>query len=348
MTVRYHARGARMVPEYMCQSRNIQRGRPVCQQIAGSALDDAIGMLLVETVTPLTLEVALAVQKELESRCDETERFRLQEVERARYQSDLARRRFMQVDPDNRLVAGSLEAEWNQALRALAEAKERYEEQRQADRAGFNDEQRAAIMALAKDFPRLWNDPHTPQREHKRMARLLIADVTLLKGKDLRAQVRFNGGATHTLTLALPKPAWMLRQTSATVITEINRLLDEHTEGEIAHLLNRQGTISGAGKRFNRMMVTRIRSNYGLESRYSRLQARGLLTVHEIAAHHDVSPATANVWRRAGLLKAHRYNDKGQCLFEQSGPDAPIKYQYQRKNRVKSASSKAALNSRNS
>src|ERR1700681_3599455 len=115
--------------------------------------------------TPLTLEVALAVQKELESRCDETERFRLQEVERARYQSDLARRRFMQVDPDNRLVAGSLEAEWNQALRALAEAKERYEEQRQADRAGFNDEQRAAIMALAKDFPRLWNDPHTPQRE---------------------------------------------------------------------------------------------------------------------------------------------------------------------------------------
>ena len=227
MTVRYHARGARMVPEYMCQSRSIQRGRPACQQIAGGALDDAIGMLLVETVTPLTLEVALAVQKELESRCDEIERLRLQEVERARYQSDLARRRFMQVDPDNRLVAGSLEAEWNQALRALAEVKERYEKQRQADRAGFNDEQRAAIMALAKDFPRLWNDPHTPQRERKRMARLLIADVTLLKGNDLRAQVRFSGGATHTFTLARPKPAWMLRQTSETVITEINRLLGE-------------------------------------------------------------------------------------------------------------------------
>ena len=78
-------------------------------------------------------------------------------------------------------------------------------------------------------------------------------------------------------------------------------------------------------------MVARIRSNYGLESRYSRLRARGLLTVHEIAAHLDVSPATAKVWRRAGLLRAHRYNDKGQCLFEQCGPDAPIKYQWQRK-----------------
>jgi len=208
----------------------------------------------------------------------------------------------MQVDPDNRLVAGALEAEWNQALCALAEVKARYDKQRQADRAGFNDEQRAAIMARAKDFPRLWNDPHTPQRE--RMARRLIADVTPLKGNDLRAQVRFSGGATHTFTLARPKPAWMLRQTSATVITEINRLLDEHTEGGVAHLLNRQGTISGEGKRFNRTMVARIRSNYGLASRYSRLRARGLLTLHEIAAHLDVSPATTKVRRRAGLLRA--------------------------------------------
>lgn len=348
MTVRYHARGARTVPDYICQSRSIQRAQPVCQQIAGGALDDVIGMLLVETVTPLTLEVALGVQKELESRCDETERLRLQEVERARYQSDLARRRFMQVDPDNRLVAGSLEAEWNQALRALAEAKERCEKQRQVDRAGINDEQRAAIMALAKDFPRLWSDPHTPQCERKRMARLLIADVTLLKGNDLRAQVRFNGGATRTLTLARPKPGWMMRQTSATVITEIDRLLNEHTEEEIAHLLNSQGMISGEGKRFNRGMVARIRSNYGLASRYSRLRGRGLLTVHEIAAHLDVSPATAKVWRRAGSLRAHRYNDKGQCLFERVGPDAPMKYQWQRNNRVKSTPSKATPNSRNS
>jgi hypothetical protein len=133
------------------------------------ALDDAIGKLLIDTVTPLTLEVALAVQTELESRCDETERLRSHEVERARYQSDQARRRFMHVDPGNRLVADTLEAEWNQALRTLADAKERYEKQRQSDRAGLTDEQRAAIMALATDFPRLWNDPHTPQRERKRM-----------------------------------------------------------------------------------------------------------------------------------------------------------------------------------
>ena len=114
MTERYHQRGGCLVPEYMRQARSIQRGRRVCQQIPGAALDVAIGKLLVDTVTPLTLEVAFAVQTELENRCDEAERLHLQEVERAGYQSDLARLRFMRVDPSNRLVADSLEAEWNQ------------------------------------------------------------------------------------------------------------------------------------------------------------------------------------------------------------------------------------------
>src|SRR5215475_3122277 len=183
-------------------------------------------------MTPLTLDVALAVPKELESRGEETERLRLQEIERARYRAELARRRFMNVDPDNRLVADSLEAEWNQALRALADAKDHCEKQSEADRAGLSDAQCAAIAALAKDFPRLWNDPHTPQRERKRMA-LLIADVTLLKDKELRVQVRFNGGTTHTITLHLPRSAWMLRQTSDTVVREIDRLLNGHTDAEI-------------------------------------------------------------------------------------------------------------------
>jgi hypothetical protein len=120
--------------------------------------------------TPLP---TLAVRTELESCCDETERLRSHEVERTHYQSDQARRRFMHVDPGNRLVADTLKAEWNHALRALADAKERYEKQRQSDRAGLTNEQRAVV--LATDFPRLWNDPYTPQRERKRMARLLIA-----------------------------------------------------------------------------------------------------------------------------------------------------------------------------
>lgn len=331
MTIRYHVRGDRRVPDYMCQRRGIKTGQPICQLVNGGPVDEAIGKLLVDAVTPVTLEVALAVQKELESRCDESDRLRHQEVERARYEADLARRRFMHVDPGNRLVADSLEAEWNQTLRALSEAQERYEKQKQTDGTALSDKQRASILALAKDFPRLWHDPRTPDRERKRMVRLLIADVTLLKGTDIRAQVRFNGGATHTLHLSPPKSAWQLRKSAPAVIAEVDRLLEDHTEAEIAELLNRQGLMSGMGKRFHRLIVRRIRSDYRLKSRYARLRARGLLTISEMAKRRHVCQTTIKLWRRAGLLAAHRYDDKGQYLFESPGADAPVKHQRQDK-----------------
>jgi hypothetical protein len=247
-------------------------------------------------------------------------------------------------DPDNRLVADSLEAEWNQALRALTNAQERYEKQRQADHAGLDDQQRHSIMALAKDFPRLWNDPHTPDRERKRMARLLIADVTLLKGSDVCAQVRFNGGATHTLHVPVDKPAWMLRQTPPTVVAAIDRLLAEHTDGETAQLLNDQGLTSGEGKRFHRIIVTRIRVSYGLPSRYDRLRARGMLSLDEIAKQFGVCPGTIKIWHQAGLLVAHRYDDKGQCFFEPPGANGPVKYAHQRKTPARSGITKANTN----
>jgi DNA invertase Pin-like site-specific DNA recombinase len=331
MTIRYHIRGNRRVPDYVCQRRGIRTAQPICQLVNGGPVDEAIGQLLVDAVTPVTLEMALAVQKELESRCDESDRLRRQEVERARYEADLARRRFMHVDPGNRLVADSLEAEWNQTLRAVSEAQERYEQQKQADGAAVSDQQRANIMALAKDFPRLWKDPRTPDRERKRMARLLIADVTLLKGADIRAQVRFNGGATRTLHLSPPKTAWQLRKSAPVVVAEVDRLLDNHTEAEIAQLLNRKGLTSGMGKRFHRLIVRRIRSVYRLKTRYTRLRARGLLTIPEIAKLLHVCQTTIKLWRRAGLLTAYRYDDKDQYLFERPGSGAPAKYQRQDK-----------------
>jgi DNA invertase Pin-like site-specific DNA recombinase len=333
MTVRYHVQGTRRVPDYMCQRHGIEHGRPVCQHVHGGELDDAVGRLLVETVTPVTLEVALAVQEELDSRSEERDRLHRQEFERALYEADLARRRYMQVDPANRLVADSLESEWNHALRALAEAQDCYEKKREADHAGLDDKQRARIMALARDFPRLWNDPRTPDRERKRMARLLIADVTLLKGADICVQIRFNGGATHTLHVPLSMPAWILRQTPRAVVAEMDRLLDEYTEGETAEQLNRQQLISGWGKRFNSRMITRIRLSHGLPSHHDRLRARGMLTQDEIAERLDVAPTTVKCWRRAGLLVAHRYDDKGGYLFEPPGADAPVKFQHQGKTR---------------
>ncbi len=214
MTVRYHSRRGQLFPDYVCQREGIEHGQPICQHIPGSNIDEAVGDLLVEAVTPVTLEVALAVQQELQSRLDEADRLRQQQVERARYEAELAQRRYLRVDPDNRLVADSLEADWNDKLRLLTQAQEACERQRTQDRKLVNDQQRAAILSLATNFPQLWRDPSTPARERKRMVRLLLEDVTLIREDHLTLHLRFKGGAHRTIQLPLPLRSWEQRQTS--------------------------------------------------------------------------------------------------------------------------------------
>lgn len=327
MTVRYHLRKAGLVPNYVCQKEGIEHSERICQSIPGSTIDRAIGTLLLETLTPLTLEVALAVQHELQQRLDEADRLRRQHVERARYEADLARDRFLQVDPKNRLVADALEADWNERLRALTEAQEQYERQRQADRAVPDQESRGRILALTTDFPRLREDPKTPERERKRMARLLIDDVTLIKGEQVTVHVRFKGGAARTLSLPLPQPAWATWQTSPEVVAEVDRLLGDHTDARIATLLNKRGWHSGKGGRFTRGIISRIRYQYRLRSRFDRLRKAGMLTQAEIADVLGVHTTTVHDWRRSGLLKAHAYNDKPEYLYESVSTNRPSKQQ---------------------
>ena len=327
MTVRYHTRKGRQWPDYICQSESIETASAKCQTISGSGIDNVIGELLVATVTPVTLEVALQVQAELEARADEADTLRRQRVERARQEADLARRRFMEADPGNRLVVDVLEAEWNNKLRALHDAQEELEHRRTQDHQELSDEQREEILSLATDFPRLWNDPKTPQRERKRMVRLLIEDITLTKGDEIAAGVRFRGGATKTLTLPRAQSAWQLRQTSEDVIAEIDVLLDNYTEGQIANILNEGGRLSGEGLPFHRIRVQRLRRDYELETRYERLRGVGMLTLDEIANLLGVSTQTVKIWRIRGLLRAHAYNDKNECLYEHPGDDPPVRKQ---------------------
>jgi len=330
ITVRYHTRKSEQWPEYVCQRKGIDTATRNCQQIPGASIDRAIGELLVEAVTPVTLEVALKVQAELDVRIHEADALRGQRVERARQEGDLARRRFMEVDPGNRLVADVLEAEWNEKLRGLHDAQEECERRRQEDHQRISDEQRKEILALATDFPRLWNDPKTPQRERKRMVRLLLEDVTLTKGDVITLGVRFRGGATRQFELPIPPTAWEMRQTSKQIVAEIDTLLDDHNEAEIANILNDRGRVSGEGKRFHARIVGRIRRDYKIRTRYDRLRDAGMLAVDEMADLLGVSTATVKVWRRHGLLRAHAYTNKNEYLYEHPGENPPVKAQGQK------------------
>jgi hypothetical protein len=113
MSIHYSIVHQQVVPTYVCQQASVRRAEKVCQRVPGRVVDQAIRNLLLELMAPMTLQIALAVQQEVEARVSETEALRHQHVERAQYEAELARRRYLKVDPDNRLVADSLEAEWN-------------------------------------------------------------------------------------------------------------------------------------------------------------------------------------------------------------------------------------------
>lgn len=326
MTIRYHTRYGKNIPDYMCQRDCIEHGgkRP-CQSINGEGVDETIVKLLIESVSPLALEVALKIQDELKTRANEADRLRKQQVERCRYEADLSRRRYMQIDPDNRLVADSLEAEWNDKLRVLNEAQKEYEQQRKADQTILNSTQKTQILALATDFPRLWNDPNTSYREKKRMVKLLIEDVTLIKNTEIMIHVRFKGGVTKSLNIPSKLESYKFRKPSNEVLSQIDELLNKHTDSEIADILNKAGKTTGMGKVFNSVLVSNIRRRHGLKSLYTRLREKKLLTQNDISSKLKISKNVLKPLANKDIIKAYRYNDSNLKLYEWPNAEKFIK-----------------------
>ncbi|MGH3119985.1 MAG: recombinase zinc beta ribbon domain-containing protein, partial [Streptosporangiaceae bacterium] len=328
MTVRYHTQGSRQVPTYACQRDGIDNARPACAIIPGSTLDEHAGQLVVTTLTPLAVEAALQVSAELKQRAGDADALRAAHVERARYHADLARRRYLAVDPANRLVADTLEADWNTALRALSDAQDAYDRARDQHDGQLTDAQKARISQLVTDLPGIWNDPVTPMRERKRIARLLLTDVTVTRtAGTITAHVRLAGGQDRTLTLPVPEPAWKLRQTPAATIAEIDRLLSQHTCAEIAAILRDRGMSNGTGQPFTPVMVHRVIRTYQLRPLRERLLEQGLLPLADMASALGVSESTVKIWHHAGIVSGQRYNDKGEALYNPPGPNPPALHQ---------------------
>jgi hypothetical protein len=237
-------------------------------------------------------------------------------VQRAEHAADAARRRYLAVDPTNRLVADQLEADWNNKLRELADAKDEYERATQAGSRPLTDEQQAKVRALAADLPAVWANPATPIRERKRLIRLLATDVTLINtDEQITAHVRLSGGQQHTLQVPRPLRAWEAHTTPPPTIALIDQLLDEHTYDETVTILNNKRLTGGWGKPFTVVSLTQLCKNRGIPSHHDRLRAQGMLTLEEIAAQLGVSAQTVKIWQRRGQITGRRIDGRRAHLY---------------------------------
>jgi DNA invertase Pin-like site-specific DNA recombinase len=335
LRTRYAARRGGLETWYICDRASGSRGEPNCQSIAGRPIDEAVGTLITEKMTPAAIELALEIRREIEARYEEADRLRHRAIERAQIEVDLAQRRYMLVDPANRLVADTLEREWNDKLRALARAQEERERGRQEDLCVLDEEIQRRLVALTTDFKTLWLDPGVPNRERKRLLACIIEDATLIKSPEdgtTKVHMRFKGGKTETLTTLNPKSSAQQVKTQPKLVDLVDKLLDDHIYSEIADLLNERGLRPGgsarrgqADARFTALRVAYLVHRYGLRPRYERLRDRGMLTKEEAAASLGIHESTLNRWVEHGIVVRHAYNGYAY-VYEPFGPNPPVKH----------------------
>ena len=147
----------------------------------------------------------------------------------------------------------------------------------------------------------------------------------MINGEKIQIHVRLRGGATRSITVDKPLPFAQIRKTKPTVVDEIDRLLDQHCDREVAEILNQEGRRNWQNAPFDFHKIAHIRGAFNLKCHYSRLRAKGLLTPRELGVRLGVSPTTINHWARKGLLQKHAYDNRGNCLYEPLAKGAIMK-----------------------
>lgn len=319
MGIRYVTRRGKQEAWYVCYREHTTDGDRYCQSIAGAPVDEAISALVRREVTPAAVALSLEIRREIEARFLESDQLHERAVQRAQIEADLARRRFMLVDPANRLVADTLEGEWNTSLRALSVSREELAHAQERNKRSLNEAVEKRLTAMTTDFTRLWDDPITANRERKRLLAYVIEDATLVKNtpeKTITIHVRFRGGKTETIMTRTPQSSAEMVRTTPEMITLVDSLMEDHTYPEIARILNDKGLRPGGTgrngnttERFDAKRVAYIAKAYRLTPRFDRLRRRGFLTRNEAARKLGIHEATVAPWARHGLVTAHKYND---------------------------------------
>jgi DNA invertase Pin-like site-specific DNA recombinase len=291
-------------PAYDCsRTRSDHTKTPGCRSVLAAVIDGVVTQRLLQVMAPEEIALALAAADEVADRHARSRRALELRAERARYEAARAERAFHHCDPDNRLVARSLEQRWEAQLKELAEA----ERELACDTRKSPMPPREEIEALARDLPRLWAAPTTSAKDRKRLVRSLVADVTVMSepaGPRLGIGIRWRSGAGEEVVTQRWESAAQSRRTPADVVELVGRLAPERTDAEIATALNAEGRTTGTGRPFDVDAVRWVRFAHGIRSR--SLLAPGELTVEQAATQLGISASVVYYWIGHGQLQARR------------------------------------------
>jgi DNA invertase Pin-like site-specific DNA recombinase len=261
MGIRYQRNGSRLV--YECHQLHAQLAARTCQTMRGDRIDQAVTQCFLEAIEPAHLEVALSALDQVEARAKQVDHQWQRQIERAQYEADLARRRYKAVDPDNRLVARSLEREWNEKLAEVEKLEREHTLLPKAAALLLTGEQREQIRRLAHDLPAIWHASTTTFVARKQLTRWLIKDVTLSKrGNVIDVAIRWQTEALTSLAIPRYKMSWEERQTSPQVVERVREWSPTQTNAQIAALLNEEGERAGMGGSFTVGKIEWIRYAY--------------------------------------------------------------------------------------
>jgi DNA invertase Pin-like site-specific DNA recombinase len=266
---------------------------PQCGSVLAEVVDRVVGKRLLEVLAPQEIALALAAADEVTARKANHNRALELRVERTRYEAARAERAFHRCDPDNRLVARSLERRWEEKLRELAEVERERACQMNEPALPSRDQ----LESLAVNFPQLWTASTTSDKERKRLLRSLIGDVTLIsapRSMQLRIGIRWCSGACEELMARRPHSAPQTRRTPQDVVELATRLGSDRTNAELAAELNHIGLKTGTGKCFNVASIQWIRYAYDIGR--PQLLTPGELSVKQVAARLRIAPDVLYCW----------------------------------------------------
>ena len=307
--LKVYYQGKNSSPGYYCAANNIVEGRAkYCMRVGGVKIDKVVADAFLNAITPAAMDAILLAEKNIEAEHDAAlNQWRLH-IERLQYEADKAERRFQAVEPENRLVARTLENQWETCLHQLQAAKNEFEQcQRQRPEA-LTPEQRDHIHTLSKDIKLVWQAPTTTYRDKKELLQILLQEVNISVDRTLNTAhliIRWQTDAVTEIDMNLPKRNSPTIRTAQDTIDLVRRLAVHYNDAMIAGILNRQGRQTARGHRFTANRVGNLRRHWNIpkfDPASISPDEGDLVTVQKAAEILDVASGTVHRWLLDGFI----------------------------------------------